>query len=108
LLTLKGGVADNLLRRVGLSIESVESYLSSKPSLTEEGTIVDRVPLGASAELAFVRAENEAGSRQHTFLGTEYLLLAILAEESGEATDLLASFHIDRENLKRAIQEEIQ
>ena len=46
--------------------------------------------------------------RQTTYLGIEHLLLGILAEENGEATDLFASVHIDRENMRRIIEEEIQ
>ena len=45
--------------------------------------------------LAFERAEAETRARQHTYLGIEHLLLGILAEENGEATDLFASVHID-------------
>ena len=109
LLTLHGGVADNLLRKSGLSVESVEGYLSSRRSSAEESTIQDGVALGRSARLAFQRAEAEARARQFsTYLGIEHLLLGILGEESGEATDLFASVHIDREKMRRTIQEEIQ
>ena len=108
LLTLRGGVADNLLRKAGLSIQSVEGYLSSLRSSAEECTIQDGVPLGTSARLAFERAEAETRARQTTYLGIEHLLLGILAEESGEAADLFASVHIDRGSMRGAIQEEIQ
>ena len=108
LLTLHGGVADNLLRKAGLSVQSVESYLSARRSSAEESTIQDGVPLGTSARLAFERAEAETRARQTTYLGIEHLLLGILAEESGEATDLFASVHIDRDNIRGSVVEEIQ
>src|SRR5438093_8640654 len=107
LLTLQGGVADNLLRTSGLSVESVERYLSSRRSSAEESTIQDGMALGRSALLAFERAEAETRARQTTYLGTEHLLLGILAEESGEATDLFASIHADRERMRRIIAEEM-
>jgi ATP-dependent Clp protease ATP-binding subunit ClpC len=107
LLTLPGGVADNLLRKAGLSVQSVESYLSSRRSSAEESTVQDGVPLGTSARLAFERAEAETRTRQNTYLGIEHLLLGILAEESGEATDLFASVHIDRDNIRRTVTEEM-
>ena len=103
LLTLHGGVADNTLRKAGLSVESVEGYLSSRRSPPEEGTTRDDVPIGKSAASAFQRTEAEAHARQSTYLGIEHLLLGILAEESGEATDLFASVHIDREQLRRIV-----
>ena len=108
LLTLRGGVADSLLRKAGLSVQSVEGYLSSRRSSAEESTIQDGVPLGRSAASAFERAEAETRTRQTTHLGIEHLLLGILAEESGEATDLFASVHIDREKMRRIVMEEIQ
>jgi hypothetical protein len=42
-----------------------------------------------------------------TYLGIEHLLLGILSEESGATADLFASVHIDREQIKRIIAEEI-
>lgn len=108
LLTLQGGVADNVLRKSGLSVESVEGYLSSRRTSAEESTTQNGVALGRSALLAFERAEAETRSRQTTYLGIEHLLLGILAKESGEATDLFASVHIDRERLRQTIQEEIE
>src|SRR5436190_14301078 len=78
LLTLHGGVADNVLRKAGLSVQSVEGYLSSRRSSAEVSTIQDGVALGASALLAFERAEAGTRSRQTTYLGIEHLLLGIL------------------------------
>jgi ATP-dependent Clp protease ATP-binding subunit ClpA len=108
LLTLSGGLADGLLRKAGLSVESVEGYLSSRRTSAEATTIQDGIPLGNSALQAFDRARAEARARQNTYLGIEHLLLGILAEESGEATDLFASVHIDQGRMGRTIQEEIQ
>jgi len=108
LLTLQGGVADNVLRKFGLSVQSVEGYLSSRRTSAEESTTQDGVALGRSALSVFERAEALARARQFTILGIEHLLLGILAEESGEAVELFASAHIDRERMRRTLQEGIQ
>src|SRR5262245_9799318 len=84
LLTLRGGVGDNVLRKFGFSVEGVEAYLSSQRSSAEEATIQEGLPLGRSAASALERAQVEARTRQHTYLGVEHLLLGILAEERGE------------------------
>jgi len=107
LLTLHGGVADNLLRKAGLSVQSVEGYLSTRRSSDEDRVIYDGEPLGRSAALAFERADAETRARKTTYLGIEHLLLGILAEENGEAADLFASVHVDREKLRRSILDEI-
>lgn len=108
LLTLRGGVGDSVLRKFGFSVEGVEAYLSSQRSSEEQATIQDGLVLGRSAVSALERAQVEARTRQHTYLGVEHLLLGILAEEHGEAADLCASVHADRESMRRIITEEIQ
>ena len=105
---MQGGVADNVLRKFGLSVQSVEGYLSSRRTSAEESTTQDGVALGRSALSVFERAEALARARQFTILGIEHLLLGILAEESGEAVELFASAHIDRERMRRTLQEGIQ
>src|SRR5215471_11929197 len=108
LLTLRGGVGDGVLHRFGLSVQAFEGYLSSRRSSPEESAIQDGLPLGDSARLAIARAESEARARQHTYLGVEHLLLGILAEERGEASDLFASVHIDCDSMRKIIIEEIR
>ena len=97
LLTLRGGVGDSVLRKFGLSVEFVEAYLSCQRSQATD-----------SATSALERAVVEAQARHHTYLGVEHLVLGILAEERGEAADLFASVHADRESMRRIIMEEIQ
>lgn len=97
LLTLRGGVGDSVLRKFGLSAEGVEAYLLSH-----------RGQATGSATSALERAEVEAQAQQHTYLGVEHLLLGILAEDRGEAADLFASVHADRDSMRRMITEEIQ
>ena len=36
------------------------------------------------------------------------MLLALLAEESGEASDLFASVHVDREQMRQVLAKELQ
>ena len=108
LLTLRGGVGDNVLRKFGFSVEGVEAYLSSQRSQAEQATIQDGLAFGCSAVSALERAQVEARARQHTYLGVEHLLLGILAEEHGAAADLFASVHADRDSMRRIITEEIQ
>lgn len=87
--------------------ESVEAYLLSWRSSSDENLIRDGMTLAPSALAAFDRAEAGARARQHTCPGTEQLLLGILAEVSGEARVLSEFFRVDRSALMRMITEEI-
>ena len=100
LLSLGNGIPYNVLTSSGLSIQSVENYLSSRHPSAEDITIREGVAVGASALSALSRAEAKARAQEFTYLRIDHLMLGILAEESGDAADLFASVHIDRENLR--------
>jgi ATP-dependent Clp protease ATP-binding subunit ClpC len=108
LLTLGAGVACNVLQNFGLSVQSVETYLSSRHSSAESATLQDGIVVGTSAAESFERAKAEAQAQHHTYLGVEHLLLGIVAEEKGEAADLFASVHVDRDEIRRIILAEPQ
>lgn len=108
LLILGNGVATHLLRRAGLSIDSVESYLAKLPELSEQTDTSNELTLGESALLAFEKAEASARLMNHTYLGTEHLLIAVLEENSGKAAEMFASFRVDRETLKQTLLQEMR
>src|SRR5712691_1086887 len=85
LLSLRGGVGDTVLKRAGLSTESVERYLSTKHMAGEETVEQEGAAFGRSAVEALARAESDAASSSYTILGVEHLTVALLAEERGEA-----------------------
>lgn len=106
-LTLHGGVGGTVLRRAGLSAELFEQYLSSKRIGSEETVEQEGGVFGKSAADALARAELEAAAFSHTILGVEHLVLALLAEERGDAADLFASVHIDRDKMRQTILHEM-
>jgi len=108
LLSLNGGVGDGVLKRAGLSSESVERYLSSKRIGSGEAIELEGAEFGKSAMDALARAEFEAAAFSHTIFGVEHLTLALLSEERGDAADLFASVHIDCDKLRQTILDQIQ
>ena len=107
LLELGGGVAVSVLRNFGLSVEVVENYLSTRRSSPDDALAQDASPIGKSGQVAFQRAEAVAAKLDHTYVGTEHLLLAILMENAGEAADLFASLQVDRKAIGFEIFKEI-
>jgi len=107
LLELGGGVAVNVLRNFGLSVEVVENYLSTRRSSPDDAMAQDTSPTAKSAQIAFQRAEAQAAKLGHTYVGTEHLLLAILVEDAGEAVDLFASLHVDKKAIGLEVFREI-
>jgi ATP-dependent Clp protease ATP-binding subunit ClpA len=66
----------------------------------------------APARNAVVNAQTEARELGHAYIGTEHLLLALLAEEDGRVTRLLHGYEVDagfvRADIRRRVDREIQ
>jgi ATP-dependent Clp protease ATP-binding subunit ClpC len=105
LLTLNGGVADTLLKRAGLSVESVEEYLLSLPH--KRGAQPAR-PVGGSAAKALKRAEATAKRRSFRIYGVEDLLLALLAEKKGPAARVFRSTRVNRGKMRQTILRQVR
>jgi ATP-dependent Clp protease ATP-binding subunit ClpC len=89
LLSLKDGVAVRVLVNGGVTEEEVEDYLA-KVQPPENPALRD------SVAAAVVRAVTEAQKASHTYVGTEHLLLALLADEDKQAAALFSTLAFDR------------
>lgn len=108
LLKLGGGVAVNVLVSEGAFEESVREYfLKWTPS--EHESVVEKfgMRMAESAALAFERAEKEAARCNHTYLGTEHLLLALLSEKEGPASDYFGCRGFDRARIREVVLKEL-
>ena len=79
LLSLKHGCAVQVLTNGGVTVEEVEDYLATVAPPAEAA-------LRDSIAAAVVRAVLEAQKASHRYVGTEHLLLALLADEDKEAS----------------------
>ena len=60
--------------------------------------------LTAEARAVMTRAEQEARSLNHHYVGTEHILLALLHHESGAAARILKSFDVTGEKVRQEIE----
>jgi ATP-dependent Clp protease ATP-binding subunit ClpC len=61
------------------------------------------LPLSEHARQALVKAEDEARTLRHSFVGTEHVLLGLLREEDGVAADALASLGVTHARVRSAV-----
>ena len=61
-------------------------------------------PLSNAAKAALEAAQHEARSLNQEFVGTEHLLLGIIAGSGTIATRLLRQYHVDRDALRTQIR----
>jgi len=108
LIKLGNGVAVNVLKKLGVDLETarikVEQLDSTGPDRNK--TLVN-IPFTPRLKRVIALAQQEAKSLNHTYVGTEHLLLGILAEGNGVAAMALRHSKVDLEKTRKEILEEI-
>ena len=95
LIREREGVATAVLHNLGVNVdqlsERLEAVLADCASLTSGSSTLW---FSASTEEVFDLAEADARSRNHTYVGTEHILLGICAQRSSVAAQVLANFGV--------------
>jgi len=107
LIKLGQGVAVNVLERMGLDLESVrievEKQVGSGPEQSSSGNI----PYTPRVKKVLALANKEAQQLNHSYVGTEHLLLGLLREGEGVAAQVLTSLDVDILRTRQEVLAEI-
>jgi ATP-dependent Clp protease ATP-binding subunit ClpC len=108
LINLGQGVAVNVLQRLGLSLESVRDAVEKQvagdgPESKPSGNI----PYTPRVKKVLALAGKEAKALNHSYVGTEHILLGLLREGEGVAARVLRSLEIDIERCRNEILAEL-
>ena len=107
LFLLKSGVHFHVLQSLGCTVQSLRQAVESIGTVSEQVQPVSGLELGESAAHAVERAGGEAAAMSHSYVGTEHILLGLLAEEqAGPASKLFAAQHVDRAKAREEILHE--
>ncbi|MEJ2047042.1 MAG: Clp protease N-terminal domain-containing protein, partial [Dehalococcoidia bacterium] len=105
LLRQERGLVGEILSELGIDVEAmrrqVEKILEKSPMVTYETEQIYATPRVAQL---ITKAGEEADRLKDEFIGTEHLLVAMAAEEKGEAAGVLHRLGIDQEKVYRALQ----
>jgi hypothetical protein len=103
LLKLGQGVAVNVLQKSGLDLEKVrkevEKYVGPGPEQPHQGNI----PYTPRVKQILALAGKEAKKLGHSYVGTEHILLGLLAEGDGVSARVLRSLNVDIERTRAEI-----
>ena len=106
LLEQEDSLTTRILKELGVDDEAVkqqvELALEKAPKVAYEGAQIYATPRIARL---LDTAAAEADRLKDEFVGTEHLLVAIAAEQRGEAARILRSFGVDQEGIYRALQD---
>ena len=99
------GVAAAVLQNLGLNLDmirlEVEKLVQPGPSTVTSGDI----PFTPKAKKVIELAMDEARGLGHNYIGTEHLLLGLIRENEGVASQVLLNLELDLNKVRREIME---
>src|SRR5258707_4887329 len=107
LIKLGQGVAVNVLQKMGLDLEPVRMEVEKQVGSGPETKMVGNIPYTPRVKKVLALAGKEAKALQHSYVGTEHILLGLLREGEGVAARVLKSLEIDIERTRNEILKEL-
>ncbi len=99
------GVAASVLEKMGLSLENIRLEIEKLVQPGPTTQIIGDLPFTPRAKKALELAAEEARALGHNYIGTEHLLLGLIREEEGVASQVLMNLGLDLETVRNKILE---
>src|SRR5271157_4044389 len=107
LIKLGQGVAVNVLLKMGLDLDRVRGELEKHIGSRPETNMIGNIPYTPRVKKVLALAGKEAKALNHSYVGTEHILLGLLREGEGVAARVLKSLDIDIERTRNEILREL-
>jgi ATP-dependent Clp protease ATP-binding subunit ClpC len=107
LIKLGQGVAVNVLERMGLALEAVRQEVEKEVGSGPPQKAVGNIPYTPRVKKVLALANKEAKALNHSYVGTEHLLLGLLREGEGVAARVLKRLDVDIQRTRNEILAEI-
>jgi ATP-dependent Clp protease ATP-binding subunit ClpC len=107
LIKLGQGVAVNVLQKMGLDLETLRLEVEKQVGTGGDQKLIGNIPLTPRVKKVLQLASKEARALNHTYVGTEHLLLGLLREGDGVAARVLKNLDVDIEQARQEILKEL-
>ena len=107
LIALGQGVAVNVLLKLGLDLETVRTEVEKQVGTGPDRKMIGDIPYTPRVKKVFAFAAKDAKALNHTYVGTEHLLLGMLREGDGVAARVLLNLGVNTEETRREILKEL-
>jgi ATP-dependent Clp protease ATP-binding subunit ClpC len=107
LIKLGQGVAVSVLERLGLDLDTVRMEVEKEVGTGPDTKISGSVAYTPRVKKVLALANKEAKSLNHSYVGTEHLLLGLLREGEGIAARVLQRLDVDIQSTRNEILSEI-
>ncbi|MGE4550199.1 MAG: Clp protease N-terminal domain-containing protein, partial [Opitutales bacterium] len=91
LINLGQGVAVNVLQKMGLDLDTVRAAVEQQVGSGPDAKHTGNVPYTPRVKKVLALAGKEAKALNHSYVGTEHILLGLLREGEGVAARVLKS-----------------
>jgi ATP-dependent Clp protease ATP-binding subunit ClpC len=107
LIKLGQGVAVNVLQKMGLDLETVRMEVEKQVGTGPDQKMIGNIPYTPRVKKVLALASKEAKALNHTYVGTEHILLGLLREGDGVAARVLKNLDVDIEQTRQEILKEL-
>ena len=107
LINLGQGVAVNVLQKMGLDLQTVRAAVEKQVGTGPESKPSGNIPYTPRVKKVLALAGKEAKALNHSYVGTEHILLGLLREGEGVAARVLKSLEVDIERCRNEILAEL-
>lgn len=107
LIALGQGVAVNVLQKMGLDLQTVRLEIEKQVGTGPDQKMIGNIPYTPRVKKVLMLASKEARALNHTYVGTEHILLGILREGDGVAGRVLKNLEVDIEQTRQEILKEL-
>lgn len=101
------GVAVNVLQKMGIDLETVRAEAKKSADAGPKRENLAGTPYTPRVKKVLALAAREARALNHTYIGTEHILLGLLHEGDGAAARILEKLGMNLEETRKAILEEL-
>jgi ATP-dependent Clp protease ATP-binding subunit ClpC len=107
LIRLGQGVAVTVLQKLGLDLENTRKEVEKQVGAGPDQKTIGRIPYTSRVKRVLALAAKDAKVLNHTYIGTEHILLGMLAEGEGPAVQVLQHFNVDIKQTRLEILKEL-
>src|SRR3984885_12846732 len=107
LIRLGQGVGFTVLCKLGLELETLRMEIEKQVGTGPAQKMIGNIPYTPRVKKVLALASKEAKSLNHTYVGTEHILLGLLREGDGIAAQVLRDLDVDIEQTRQEILKEL-
>lgn len=107
LIALGQGVAANILQKLGVDLLTVRSEIEHMVGTGSYRQNIGNIPYTPRVKKVLDLARREAKNLNHTYIGTEHILLGLLREGDSVAARVLRHLNVDLEQTRLEIVKEL-